>query len=299
MKIIHGLSRCLLTGFILLTALPVFGASKPGASDAKAPAVMAPPTAPKVPPVQRSQALPKGALPDLVVTGMALDSACRLIVTVKNIGPGGVDAADFQRATLKIVPGGARAVELSMAKLAPGTAGLQPGAEVVLTAALVLESSSLVIVEADSRGAIAETNEGNNRMDRKLSPRCAKSKEISKGKPVKAVDAAGVRMIKPKQPAGPDAGGSGQLQYFSGTTRGIAVVKPAGGQTTALTGITLRVTVTVELLAVRDHRAVVVLICHTVAVLIAIGWHAGRSECIKRHKPLLRLTQSRGTGFRD
>lgn len=233
MKVIRGLSRCMLMGFILLTALPVLGASKPGATDEKTPAVMAPPTSTKTAPAQHQPALTIETLPDLVVTGVALDSACRLIVTVKNIGPGGVEPADFQRATLEITPGGARAIELSMGKLAPGTAGLRPGAEIVLTTAIVLEETRLVSVEVDSRSAIAETNARNNRMDRKLSPRCAKATDMPRGKPVSPADATGARMIKPKQATGPESGGSGKLQYFRGKTRGLAVLKPAGGQSFA------------------------------------------------------------------
>jgi hypothetical protein len=230
MKKNHWLSRWMMIVILILATLPAYGASKPGAAEKKAPIMEAPSKELKKTPAQRQLKIPTAALPDLVVTDIALDNACRLAITIQNKGRGAVEPGDLQRAAMKITPSGAKATELRMALLMPGIAVLKPGAKATMNTTIIVERSGLVTVEADSGRVIAETNESNNQMRKTLSPHCTKATDSTTRKPAKDIVQTKASKIQLGRPAAQDPEGAEQPQYFSGEIHGIAVLEPVRRQ---------------------------------------------------------------------
>jgi hypothetical protein len=165
----------------------------------------------------------KAVLPDLVVTDIALDDACRLKITVKNTGHGTVKPEDFQRLLIKITYDGAKSAELFTAKLSKGTAALIPGAAATLATAIHLDKSGLVTAELDSRQTVAESNEKNNGLRKMLNPLCAQADKKTKAISAKGLDiTAGPKVKKPL------AGQTEGADDIMDETHGISVHQPVG-----------------------------------------------------------------------
>jgi len=213
-----------------LMPLSTRAASKPGlTSAAKTPAAVSKPSVPpETAPVPGKTKAPNSALPDLVVTDIALDDACRLNVTVKNIGRGTVNPEDFQRLIIKITRDGAKPAEFFTAKLSKGTVALRPGVAATLATAIHLVKSGLVTAEFDSRQAVAESDEKNNHMRKVLNPHCAKTTQKLKPIPPKGLD----KTVKPKdnRPLAFTHGAGRRKGVINliDATHGISVEQPVG-----------------------------------------------------------------------
>ncbi len=196
MKRISVVLQGLLILIVALMPVSTRAASKPGLpSAAKTPAAVSKPSVqPATVPVPGKAQAPKAALPDLVVTDIALDDACQLKVTVRNAGQGMVKPQEFQRLRIKVTYAGAKSAELFVSKLSRGAAALRPGTEATLATAIHLVKSGLVTAEFDSRQAVAESDEKNNQMRKVLNPRCTTATRKIRPIPPQGVD----KTVKPK-----------------------------------------------------------------------------------------------------
>ena len=108
--------------------------------------------------------------PDLQVTRIWLDPDCRVKVRIENQGKGPIQTADFMRSKLEIRINH-KTLTYSLARpsakgpaVDPSGRLKRPGAGITFVPGLTLTQKSRVRAEVDPGGAVAESNEKNNRL---------------------------------------------------------------------------------------------------------------------------------------
>ncbi|NDY42411.1 hypothetical protein G3N55_06090 [Dissulfurirhabdus thermomarina] len=134
-----------------------------------------------VPALEKRAPFPKrlAALPDLAVTDIHLDPKCRVIVTVKNLGPGSIPDAAYLRSGavgLQLYRNGRPWGGIDLQGFDPGRQLQRPGGSLTrrglgIMPEQVVRPGRTVTIRAwtDAGNQIKEADEGNNILGRSLS----------------------------------------------------------------------------------------------------------------------------------
>jgi hypothetical protein len=113
------------------------------------------------------------ALPDLVVDDIRLDRQCRLVVQIRNDGPGRVPESVWTRhhprsAGIQVTRDGVSWGGATIWRIDPDR-GLQPrGGKATYLSSLRVDTAASITAEVDRWNEVRETNEGNNRRSERL-----------------------------------------------------------------------------------------------------------------------------------
>jgi hypothetical protein len=114
-----------------------------------------------------------GRLPDLTVTGIKLDSRCRVRIQVKNLGPGALPDSVWtvrgpDSSGILIYKDGKSWGGASIWRFDPRRSLQRPGGTVAYSSNLMVKGRAVITAVVDHTGMTPEQNEGNNKESKRL-----------------------------------------------------------------------------------------------------------------------------------